>query len=240
MQTIKTQDDIKKLGTIMGIWAHPDDETFTMGGIMAAAIRNGQDVVCITATRGEKGVQNESRWPAARLGQIRTDELKAAMKIIGVKKLYWLDYPDGECKKIAVEDALQQIIKCIKECQPDSILTFGADGLTGHPDHKAVSSWAKKAAREAGSKAVIYHAIQTNQQYKAMLKVDKQFGIFFNIDKPPVCEPEQCAICFELDDVGYAQKHAALKAMPSQYETLLKAFEDSLQLSLGTEAFLCV
>ena len=161
---ICTSDDIKSLGTILGIWAHPDDETFTMGGIMAAAVKNGQAVACVTATRGEKGVQDESRWPAARLGQIRTDELTAAMKILGVKELRWLDYPDGDCKGVNEEKAVKQIAEYIKEHQPDSILTFGHDGLTGHPDHKCVSAWTKKAAEAAGSKAVIYNSIQTNEQ----------------------------------------------------------------------------
>ena len=71
-----------------------------------------------------------------------------------------------------------------------------------------------------------------------MREADKQFNIFFNIDKPPVCEPEQCAVCFELNDEDYALKLAALKAMPSQYEAMLKVFENSLRLSLGTEAFI--
>ncbi|MGH3589327.1 MAG: PIG-L deacetylase family protein, partial [Pseudonocardia sp.] len=43
------------LGTILGVWAHPDDETYLCGGLMARAARSGDRVVCVTATRGEQG-----------------------------------------------------------------------------------------------------------------------------------------------------------------------------------------
>ncbi len=234
---IHTKDDVAKLGTILGVWAHPDDETYSMAGIMVAAIKNGQTVACVTATRGEAGVQDESRWPAARLGEIRTKELKESMEILGLENHCWLDFPDGKCNKVNTSEAVEKIAHCIEHYQPDSILTFGPDGMTGHTDHQAVSKWAELAKRKTGSKAKIYHSIQTHQQYEAMIEADKQFNIFFNIDHPPVCEPGQCAIMFELDDELYKLKVAALKAMASQTEGMFKMFEDSLRVSLGAEAF---
>lgn len=74
MATLRTAEDLKSLGKIMGIWAHPDDDTYSMAGIMAAAVKNGQKVVIVTATRGEAGVQDETRWPAAQLGEIRSQK----------------------------------------------------------------------------------------------------------------------------------------------------------------------
>lgn len=234
---IKTTDDIKQLGTILGVWAHPDDETYSMGGIMAAAVNNGQVVACLTATRGEAGVQDENRWPAASLGEIRTHELETAMEILRVQEHCWLDFPDGGCNKVSEQDAVKQVADCIEKYRPDTILTFGPDGLTGHPDHQTVSKWAKLARDKTASPAVIYHAVQTYEQYDAMIEADKQFNIFFKIDKPPVCATEQCAIHFELDDELYRQKLTALKAMPSQTEAMLGMFEHSLRSSLGREAF---
>lgn len=231
-------DDIKQLGNILGIWAHPDDETFTMGGIMAAAVKNGQHVACIAATRGEKGVQDEKRWPAARLGQIRTDELIAAMKLLGVHDIGWLNYLDGECKDIPDAQAVEDIIYCIEKYQPDSILTFGKDGLTGHDDHKAVARWTKLAVKKCGSQAKVYNLIQTEAQYKAMRKIDRKFSIYFNIDKPDTCSPDDCAICLTLDDECFDLKVEALKAMPSQYEAMMKAYVGSMRPSLGVEAFI--
>ncbi len=237
MKSIKTSDDIKKLGRILGIWAHPDDETFAMGGIMAAAVKNGQFVACVTATRGEKGVQDEKRWPAERLGQTRTNELIAAMKILGVAELCWLDYPDGECKSIENERAVSELAECINRYQPNSILTFGSDGLTGHSDHKCMCDWTKMAVTKSGSKATVYNLIQTKEQYQEMRKIDEKFTIYFNIDMPNVCEAGECSICFKLTGECFDLKLKALKAMPSQYEKMFKLFDTSLDGSLGIEAF---
>lgn len=237
MDCIYTSEDIKKLGTILGIWAHPDDETFSMAGIMAAAANNGQKVVIVTATRGEAGVQDESRWPANRLAEIRTKESDASLRILGVTDRYWLDYPDGNCMNINLEEAASRIVEIINKHQPNSVITFGPEGMTGHDDHKTASVWASVAIKSADSKAVIYHAMHTQSQYENMIEVDKKLNVYFNIDKPPMCEPDTCDIHFKLDDYLYDKKLAALRAMPSQTEAMLKQFENSLRDAIGTEAF---
>ena len=234
---IKTRDDIRKLGTILGIWAHPDDETFSMAGIMAVAAANDQTVIIITATRGEQGVQDESRWPQAQLADIRTRECEEAFKILGIKNHHWLDYPDGGCTELPQREAIERVAGYIRRYDPDTILTFGPDGMTGHPDHQTISRWATAAAALAKTRAKIYHAIQTFEQYEGLVEIDKKFNIFWNIDKPAVCETGQCAIHFELDDDIYEKKLAALRAMASQQEGMMKLFGDSLHLSFGHEAF---
>ena len=107
---LQNRDDIKKLGTVLSVWAHPDDETLACAGIMAKAVSNGQKVICITATLGEAGVQNEQKWPANNLGTIRSQELNNALKIIGVKHHHWLNYPDGDCQNQDVNNASNKLI----------------------------------------------------------------------------------------------------------------------------------
>lgn len=237
MNSITTKDDIKSLGTILGIWAHPDDETYTMAGIMAAAINNGQKVICVTATRGEAGVQDESRWPANKLASIRTEEYKNAMKTLGVRTHHWLDYPDGGCSNVDVNDAVERISNLIQKYKPDSIFTFGPEGMTGHGDHMAVSEWAATARKKAGSKANIFHAIQTTEQYASMSEAHKELNIFFNIDKPPVEEECDCTVCYTLPPDSYNQKLSALRCMPSQTEAMLQKFNHVLPKAVGVEAF---
>jgi LmbE family N-acetylglucosaminyl deacetylase len=234
---IRSLEDIKQLGTILGIWAHPDDEAFSMGGIMAAAVQNDQTVIIVTATRGELGVQDEARWPATRLAEIRTKELEEAYKILGVKYHHWLDYADGECEDVDEAEAVERITEYITQYNPDTILTFGPDGMTGHHDHQTVSKWANMVAKKVHSRAIVYHAINTHEQYENMIEADKQFNIFFNIEKPPVCKAGDCAIHFELTTELFTKKLEALKAMESQTEGMLTVFGKTLHLSLGTEAF---
>lgn len=234
---VTTADDIKTLGTILGIWAHPDDEVFTMGGILAAAVRNGQTVVCITATKGEAGVQDEARWPARKLGRIREKELMEAYKILGIKNHHWLDFPDGGCNEADEGQAVQRLVSLIHTYKPDSIFTFGPDGMTGHPDHVAVSHWTDIAHGKSGSQAVVYHAIQTDEQYEGMKEADQVYDIFFNAPQPVTCDETECAVCFCIDESLYDLKYRALLAMPSQTEALLGQFGDALKPSLEKEAF---
>jgi LmbE family N-acetylglucosaminyl deacetylase len=216
---IKTADDVKQLGAILCVWAHPDDETFSCAGIMAAAIRNGQQVACITATKGEAGVQDASQWPAEQLGEIRTREMAKALDLIGCKNHHWLGYKDGECDKVPAEEGADRVREFIKLYKPDSILTFGPDGMTGHPDHQAVSRWATQAA---GNKVQVYYAVQDQEIYdKYLIEIDKQFNFFFNIDKPPLRPSAECDIAFRLTEDLSRIKDAALRAMPSQTKLML-------------------
>lgn len=222
----------------MGVWAHPDDETFTSAGLMAAAVKNGQKVVCITATKGEAGVQDEARWPAAELGTIREKELLAAMKVIGVTEHIFLDYQDGACRKDDA-DAIRKIAELIDTYRPDTILTFGHDGMTGHPDHQAVCNWAIQAAQHGNYDPEVYHSVQTKGQYEGSLKeIDQTLNIYYNIDQPRLCEPEECDICFTLDAPLREIKYSALQVMPSQTDIMLKTFsKDVICDSLSLEAF---
>ena len=74
--------DIAALGTIIGIWAHPDDEAYLSGGLMALARANGQRVVCVTATRGELGTTDPMAWPPERLAAERTRELADCLNVL--------------------------------------------------------------------------------------------------------------------------------------------------------------
>ena len=94
---------MEALGTVLSVWAHPDDEMYLSGGLMAEAARGGARVVCVTATRGEAGSQDPERWPPERMGEIREAELMASLEILGVREHHWLDYRDGECASVPPE-----------------------------------------------------------------------------------------------------------------------------------------
>jgi LmbE family N-acetylglucosaminyl deacetylase len=239
LQQIATAADIKRLGTILGMWAHPDDESFCMGAVIAAAVKNGQKVACVTATRGEAGVQDEARWPSAELAKIREQELAASLEVFGSVEHHWLPYHDGHCEEVSVELAVKSLISLIEQIQPDSIFTFGPDGLTGHPDHQAVSRWTDLAVKKLSSKKpAIYQVVVTNQQLQRMQQADKKHNIFFNIDKPPVRENGECAILFnppsELADI----KFWALEAQQSQTAIMIEEMgEKAYKRSFSEEAF---
>lgn len=205
---------------------------------MAAAIQNGQRVVCVTATKGEAGVQDENRWPTARLGEIRAREMQAALKVLGISEHHWLGYKDGACNTISDEEGAGRIKAFIKSVKPDTILTFGPDGMTGHTDHQSVSRWVGRAA-EAGD-AVVYHCVETEENYESYLKeADEKFNIYFNIDKPPLCDKKDCDIAFCLTRELLQKKCRALKAMPSQTEGMFNVMpQEFFGAALACECYL--
>ena len=85
------------MGTLLLVHAHPDDEAISTGGVMMKAKAHGHRVVLATATRGEVGeihnMDEETSRP--RLGEIRTEELKAAAEILGVDRVEFLGYRDS-------------------------------------------------------------------------------------------------------------------------------------------------
>lgn len=237
--SIHSPADISQLGTIMFVGAHPDDETFLCGGILAAARQAGQRVVCITATHGEAGIQNEAKWPAATIAQVRTKELEAALQAIGVDEHHWLAYKDGGCEAANKDEAVQAIASLMAGCRPDTILTFGPDGLTGHPDHQAVSRWTKEAAKAARSEAKLFYKVEAEELYEPYLQpMDKAADVYFMTEKPPLKPLADCDICFELSSGLWQRKLKALQAMPSQTEGLLRAFPEAfLQGAFHYETF---
>lgn len=238
MPQIKTTQDIKKLGTILSIWAHPDDESFCAGGLLAAAVQNGQKVVCITATKGEAGVKDESRWPAARLAEIRTKEMAQALKCLGCTEHHWLGYADGGCASVASVEAERKIQTLIEKYQPNTIITFGPDGLTGHPDHQTVSKWVLAVVEASHRQINVFQVVQTPETYEDMKVADEQFNIYFNTSKPPLVNAQDCAIVLELPEELLDKKYQALKAQPSQTEDLLSRFsEEFIRKMFRTEAF---
>lgn len=239
---IQTVSDIKKLGRILSVWAHPDDETFVAAGLLAAAVKNDQAVMCVTATRGEAGSQDIKKWPPEQLGKVREKELNKALAVLGVENHEWLDYIDGQCESIPAHEAVEKIDEIIKRFKPDTIVTFGPEGMTGHPDHMCVSSWTQLAVNKLTKKPAVYHVVHTTDQYEQYLKqLDEKLNIFFNIEKPPLLEPHQCDIYFELGDEFEQIKYEALSAQPSQTEIMTKLFSDELiKKALSPETFVLV
>ncbi len=227
-----------ELGTILGIWAHPDDETYLSAGLMARAVRNGSRVVGVTATRGEGGSMDEERWPAAEMGAVRTAELERSMGILGVTEHHWLDLPDIDMLTGLPEEGSSRVRNLVAEIQPDTILTFGPEGMTGHEAHKSVSRWATTALREAGKPGSrVLYACVTPEWADEFLPVWEPFNVFLP-GTPRVVPREDLAIHFEVPPDILETKVSAINAHVSQIETILEAVGDEVWWrEMSLEAF---
>ncbi|OZM78939.1 PIG-L deacetylase family protein [Pseudonocardia sp. MH-G8] len=160
--------EVPRLGTVLGIWAHPDDEVYLSGALLAAAAAAGQRVVVVTATRGERGTDDPETWPPARLARVRSQEIVQSLAVLdrgrGRIEHRFLGDTQGVCHLdggLAADPAagtIDELAAIVDEIAPDTVLTFGPDGMTGHPDHRAVSAWTDRALAGAGRQPRLLHA----------------------------------------------------------------------------------
>jgi LmbE family N-acetylglucosaminyl deacetylase len=207
---------IEEVGTLLGVWAHPDDEAYLMAGLMALARRRGQRVVVITATAGELGTDDPQRWPPARLRQQREREMTASLRAVGVHEHHWLGYPDGGCAEVDEAEAIAAIGRIVGDVRPDTIVTFGPDGMTGHPDHCTVSAWTAAAWAAWAPAARLWHATLLPSFYSEWAELNAETGIFPGGSTPPCTPEDEAAAVFHFDGPVLAAKAAALQAHASQ------------------------
>lgn len=198
------------------MWAHPDDETYLAGGILALAADAGRSPIVLTATTGERGFADPVEWPPERAAAVRACEARAAMAVLGVTEHWWLGYEDGLCAEADAEAAAVRIAAIIDHQRPDTVLTFGPDGVTGHPDHCAVSAWVTRAVEIARHRPRLLHACAERGQHERFAHLEAELGTMMDGDGPPVLDERELAAVLRLDGRLLDRKVAALRSMATQ------------------------
>lgn len=136
--------------------AHPDDETFGTGSVIALAARHGVDVTVCCATRGEAG---EADGIEGDLGAVREAELRDAGALLGVGSFVLLDFLDsgmtgepapGTLAAASHEHVAVELDRVVADVRPDLVLTLDPDAGDGHRDHVAIGRAALTAGQNAG------------------------------------------------------------------------------------------
>ena len=203
------------LGTILSVWAHPDDETYLAAGVMAAARDAGQRVVCATATAGEQGTDDPGTWPPSRLGPVRRWEAAAAMAVLGVAEHHVLGLPDGGLADLD-DLGVDLVGRLIDEVRPDTILTFGADGITFHPDHVAVHRWVTTAWDQCGRDARLLYATESTHHLDRFRDLYERWGVYMTHERPVGVPEHELTVHLELAGPALDRKLTALRAMATQ------------------------
>ena len=211
------------LGRVLGVWAHPDDEAYLSAGLMALARGAGNEVVCVTATTGEHGTADPDRYPPARLSAIRRREMAASMAAVGVCQHRFLGLEDGTLAAIDPGPQIGRLRQLMAWYQPDTIVTFGPDGMTGHPDHVAVSSWATAPWERTGRKARLLYATTTDAFADRFAHLHDQLDVF-GPGLPMRTLEEDLALTVRLTGAHLDTKMAALHAHASQVGVLVDTF----------------
>ncbi len=172
------------------VFAHPDDESFSSGGTIAKLAKKGVQVLLITATRGEAGaVGNPPITTTDKLGAVREIELQKAARILGIRKVFFLDFTDYTLHALSQETIIQKIFQIIKEEQPDIVITFDKHGISNHPDHVVISKATTKAFKKyleiAGKHIRLYHTTTPVSNLKKMEEVGLDYKVFGKMKGTP-------------------------------------------------------
>lgn len=127
--------------SVLAVVAHPDDESFGLGGLLGAFADAGARTHVLCFTRGEA-----STLGAGNLADTRAAEIEAAGRILGVSGITLHRHADGKLDGHSVEQLADLVQLAGRGAQPDGLLVFGPGGVTGHPDHIRATDAAMHAA----------------------------------------------------------------------------------------------
>ena len=231
--------EVSELGTILGVWAHPDDDSSLTAGLMAAAVDAGRHVAVITATRGEGGSMDEERWPPETMGEVRTEELLRSLEVLGVKEHRFLEGSvDVDMDTGLDPSTADQVRDVMADVDPDTVLTFGPEGMTGHVAHTDISRMTGEAFAEVAKPgARLLHAVFPGSLGERWIEKLRPFDIF-RPGTPHVVANEELDLELVLEPALLDRKVASIKEHASQIEALYEVLGDEgFKEFLGIEAF---
>jgi len=196
---------------LLAVWAHPDDEAFGPVGTICLAHAHGWETAIITATRGDAGKSEQANLaPGQTLGELREGELRCAAAVTRISQIHVWDYADGGVQDVPQAELVAKILDVMRDWQPTIVLTFGPDGITGHPDHIAIGAAAERAFHQLRSESTSDHPLRLYYvTTRPGRTIEHPMG-----DAPPLGVPTTV-----LDVSAYEQtKRAALACHASQQD----------------------
>lgn len=147
--TPATLDALPGARAALAVCAHPDDETFGLGAVLAALVDAGTDVEALCFTRGEASTLGAA-GEGADLGAIRSTELDDAARVLGLRSHRLLGYADGGLADVPVAELAAHVVGAAQRQRSEVLVVFDEGGVTGHPDHEQATRAALAAADHLG------------------------------------------------------------------------------------------
>ncbi len=197
---------------LLAIFAHPDDESYGAGGVMALAAASGNKVWVLCATNGDQGGRpGEVGVDHSLDPEIRRTELACACRALGIAEPMFLGYrdsgmegwgaPEGSLSLAPTDEVVERMLKVIRELRPAVIVTFDPGGVYGHPDHTACSATATeayhRAAAEPGGPTALYHQVLPRSHVASMRAAMEEERRRSGDDTPPTEDDVRQQAAFE-------------------------------------------
>jgi LmbE family N-acetylglucosaminyl deacetylase len=219
---------------VLAVYAHPDDELFHGGGMLAHLSRQKVRVTLACATRGEAGKAHPSVGRVKDLGAFRWEELRRSCAILGLLDPVYLGFHDSARKErlrrddpralanvdmLDVEAAIRQVIEQVR---PQVILTFDPHGGYYHPDHLAVhrattAAFISSGVLEANAPSRLFYSSFSERAYREHAEATRGWGVVDDLD-PTVFAVRPTMAAFTFDARPYMDlKLAAFAAHRSAF-----------------------
>ena len=136
--------ELASRGPVLAVVAHPDDESFGLGAVLAAFAAAGSDVRVLCFTRGEASTLGAG----VDLAEVRRVELATAADALGLAGVVLLDHPDGGLDAVDPATLDAAVLDALGAAA--TLVVFESSGVTGHPDHRAATAAAFRVAADQG------------------------------------------------------------------------------------------
>lgn len=184
--------------TIIGVFAHPDDEAFGPSGTIAKLAKEN-NVYIICATNGDAASGKYDK----ELGEIRKRELLKSAEILGVKEVFFLEFKDGTLCNNMYFEITNALTKIIKRLNPEQLITIEPRGVSGHIDHIAISMIASYVFEKTSFiKEIWYYCLSDK-----MRKLIPAYFIYF----PPGYKKEEVDLVIDVKDFWSTKRKAILQ-----------------------------
>ena len=157
---------------LLAVLAHPDDESFGLGGTLAFYARRGVQVHLVCATRGEAGEMDDDCLDGfSSIAERRVYELQCAAQHLAIAGVHFLDYRDSgmlgsednnhprALVRAPVADVAQKVAEIIRRLRPQVVITFDPIGGYRHPDHIAIHQATRQAFLLSGDPAWVVEGL---------------------------------------------------------------------------------
>jgi len=222
---------------LLAIFAHPDDESYRAGGALALLAQKGARVWVLCATRGERGIL---KLDPKETGQVRQIELECACRALGIERPLFMNYLDGMLDQVDVEHAVGLVLHVIRRLRPQALLTWPPSGVSGHPDHVAVSSWTKKAFRLAADPLAYQEHKHAPYSVDALYHIVVPHSLTEIMNMPQLSTVPDEEVTLTMDvSAAWEEKIAAIQCHASQLSSspITRDSFERQQIFLGKEYF---
>ncbi|WP_288404273.1 PIG-L deacetylase family protein [uncultured Deinococcus sp.] len=213
--------------TLLAVFAHPDDEAFSVGGTLTHYARRGVRVVLACATRGEAGKITVPGMTVDDLGAQREQELREACRALEIPEPVFLDYHDsGRYERTRHDDPLAlmnvnpldvevKLRALIEDVRPQVMVTFDPHGGYGHVDHlqiqrAATGAFFSTGHLPGGGPQRLYYTALSTEAARGLSRMGQDLD-------PLVYGVSEGTVAVQMDVTPYAaNKRAALAAHGTQ------------------------